>query len=194
MTAEAQVAAPAVTRSTVFDEAAFGELVRLHQKRVFRIALRMLGDVDDAATATQDCFLRAFRAISRCPNQPDHQRFWMTRLVTNVCFDRLRNRRWRWWRERLGITASERQAPVLRTPERELLARELADSLARALDRLSPKQRAVFVLRHYEGCPLDQIAAQLSMRVGTVKSHLGRALQTLRRELKDFYYGQPAPE
>ncbi len=173
--------------------AAFEDLVAAHQKRIFRLALRLLGDAEEAAGATQDCFLRAFQARRRCPQDPAGQQRWLARLATNLCLDRLRSRKWNWWRRRLGLEGKEAGAEVaalvspLRSPEREMLAHELAGQLSRVLDRLSPRQRAVFVLRHYEGCSLEEIAQQLSLHVGAVKAHLSRALVKLRRELRDFY-------
>jgi len=180
------------------EAAAFADFVAAHQRRVFGLALRLLGDPEEAASATQDCFLRAFGALPRCPADAAAQQRWLGRLAVNLCLDRLRSRKWRWWRRRLGLESSEVAAAPspLRSPERQLLDRELAGKLARALDRLSPRQRAVFVLRHYEGLSLEEIAEQLSLNTGTVKAHLARALGSLRRELRDFYYGtgsQPAP-
>lgn len=193
MTAEAKLPSVSVAlerdRAPAGDAAALEDMVVAHQKRIFVLALRLLGDPEEAANATQDCFLRAFRALARCPSDPVEQQRWLARLVINLCLDRLRSRKWNWWRQRLGLETSgvDKEAARLRTPERELLSKELATQLARALDRLSPRQRAVFVLRHYENHSLDQIAEQLSLNVGTVKAHLARAVDHLRRELKDFY-------
>ncbi len=173
------------------DAVALEALLAEHQRAVFGLALRLLADPDEAASATQDCFLRAYRALPHCPTQPPAQKRWLARLVTNLCLDRLRLRKWRWWRQRLGLESQAIPASSLRTPERELLAKETAGGLARALDRLSPRQRAVFVLRHYEDYSLQEIAAHLSLNVSTVKAHLSRALENLRGELKD-YYGLPA--
>lgn len=182
------VAIAAAVLTGASDEGLFAALLVAHQKRVFGIALRMLGDPDEAATATQECFLRAFRALGKCPEEEGGQRRWLARLATNLCLDRLRSRRWRWWRERLGLdTPGSEAAARVRSPERELLAREAAGRIEEALARLSPRQRAVFILRHYEDLPLDEIAASLGMNIGTVKSHLSRALVAMRRELKDFY-------
>ncbi len=173
--------------------AAFEDLVAAHQKRIFRRALRLLGDAEEAACATQDCFLRAFGALPRCPKAAAEQERWLARLATNLCLDRLRSRKWKWWQRRLGLESKAASAEMtalaspVRSPEREMLARELADRLTRALDRLSPRQRAVFVLRHYEGCSQEEIAQQLSLNVGAVKAHLSRALVKLRRELREFY-------
>ncbi len=171
------------------------ELVASHQKRIFGLALRLLGDADEAATATQDCFVRAFRALATCPGDETGRQRWLLRLCTNLCLDRLRSRKWRWWRQRLGLEAFERdEAPSpLRSPERELLGRELAGRLEQALGRLSPRQRAVFVLRHYEGLALEGIANQLGLRIGTVKAHLARATESLREELREFYGHEKQP-
>ena len=185
---------PLVLDRPQLDASALEALVAEHQRFVFRLALRLLADPDEAASATQDCFLRAFRALDRCPPEAAAQKRWLARVVTNLCLDRLRRRKWRWWRDRLGLDShppAEHAAQTLRSPERELLAKELAGGLARALDRLAPRQRAVFVLRHYEDCSLEEIAARLSLQVGTVKAHLCRALENLRRELR-YYYELPS--
>jgi RNA polymerase sigma-70 factor (ECF subfamily) len=171
------------------------ELMLAHQKRVFALALRMLGDAEEAANATQDCFLRAFRSMARCPAADAERRHWLLRIVANLCLDRLRSRRWRAWMSRvgLGIREAGTASSAIGRPERDLLARELGDRLSLALRRLSPRQRAVFVLRHYEGLSLEEIASQLALRVGTVKAHLARAIGNLREELKDLY-GKQSPE
>lgn len=171
------------------------DLVASHQRRIFSLALRLLGDADEAATATQDCFLRAFRALSRCPADETGRGWWLVRLCTNLCLDRLRSRKWKWWRQRLGLQDYDAAEPCspLTSPERELLARELAGRLEQALGRLSPRQRAVFVLRHYEGLSLAEIGDQLGLRAGTVKAHLARATGNLREELTEYYGHEKQP-
>ncbi len=188
LTAGLRIPADRVAPGRVLEraDAAFEDLVAAHQRSVLALALRLLGDPEEAANATQDCFLRAYRALERCPAGAPGQRRWLARLVINVSMDRLRSRKWRWWRERLGLEDAP-EPSVLRTPERELLAKEVSSRLALALRRLSPRQRAVFVLRHYEDYSLDEIAVHLALRVGSVKSHLSRALANLRSELREFY-------
>jgi len=186
---EAEAAGEAAARLRLLEE-----LMLAHQKRVLRVALRMLGDVDEAASAAQDCFLRAYRAIGSCPAAEAARARWLVRIVSNLCLDWLRSRKWRWWKRRLGLESAPNAAvAALAAPDRQLLARQIGDRLSLALARLSPRQRAVFVLRHYEGLALDEIASQLSLNVGTVKAHLARALDALREELKDLY-GKQSPE
>ena len=168
------------------------DLVAAHQRRIFRISLRLLGDVDEAQSATQDCFMRAFDAADRCPADDVGCTRWLNRIAVNLCLDRLRSRKWMWWRGRDELPAQSDAMHSPRTPERESLNRELRSRLMQeALDKLSPRQRAVFVLRHYEDYPLEQIAEELSLSTGTVKTHLSRALENMREELKEFY-GTPA--
>jgi RNA polymerase sigma-70 factor (ECF subfamily) len=161
------------------------EMIAAHQRRVFRVAFRLLGDIDEAGSATQDCFLRAYRAMDRCPGDEEGRRRWLIRLVVNLSIDRLRSRKWKWWQSREAPLDRDGESP--RSPEREALAAELRTRLMQALNGLPARQRAVFVLRHYEDYPLGRIAQELGLSEGTVKSHLSRALGKLREDLKDFY-------
>jgi RNA polymerase sigma-70 factor (ECF subfamily) len=186
---------PAPSSASAFDSPAtreghatlLEEMVAVHQRRIFRVAFRLLGDPDEADSVTQDCFLNAHRAMDRFPADAAGRQRWLIRLVVNLSLDRLRSRKWRWWRGRQPQGNHEDPAMSPRTPEREALSEELRSRLMLALDRLPSRQRAVFVLRHYEDYPLDRIAAELGLSEGTVKSHLSRALVKLREELKEFY-------
>lgn len=174
----------------------FDEWMRAEQRRVFRICYRLLGTRDEADTATQEVFLKAYRALwSGGAAQPEEPAAWLTRVAVNTCLDRLRSRRWRFWRMRAGqehealISARADAAPG---PERQALAGEIAGRLAAALSRLSERQRSVFVLRHYEDLSLEEVAGVLGLDVGTVKAHLNRALVKLRKELRDLYFPREA--
>ncbi|MGQ9915856.1 MAG: RNA polymerase sigma factor [Bryobacteraceae bacterium] len=161
------------------------------QARIFRLCLRMLGDSDEAGSATQDVFLKAYQAWERTAAELDDPSRWVTRIAINTCLDRLRSRRWQFWRRRPD--GPDEELILAMTPAREpdgeaqVFAREIGKRLAEALERLSPRQRAVFTLRHFENCPLEEIAGQLGLDVGTVKAHLARAVSRLREELKDLY-------
>lgn len=161
------------------------------QRRVFLLCLRMLGDSDDADTATQDVFLKAHRVLERDGAEIGDLTRWVTRVAVNTCLDKLRSRRWRFWRNRPNQQDEEvilAMAPA-QAPDAEdmLYAQQIGARLREALDRLSGRQRAVFTLRHFEDLSLDEIATLLGLDVGTVKAHMARALAKLREDLRDLY-------
>lgn len=177
--------------------AQFGEWMASEQRRIFLLCRRMLQDAEDADSATQDTFLKAWQSLKRAESKTlDDPGKWLTRIAVNTCLDRLRSRRWQFWRKR---PQAEDEASILNLAaasapdaEDQLFARQIAQRLSRALKRLSLRQRAAFTLRHYEDRSLAEIAEILNLDVGTVKVHLFRATEKLREELHDLYfrYGQ----
>ena len=171
----------------------FGTWMVSEQKRVFLLCRRMLQDVGEADSATQDTFLKAWQALQRQETKNlDDPGKWLTRIAVNTCLDRLRSRRWQFWRKR---PKAEDESVILNlaaatapNAEDQLFARQIAQRLSRALKRLSLRQRAVFTLRHYEDRSLAEIAEILNLDVGTVKVHLFRATEKLREELHDLYF------
>jgi len=119
---------------------------------------------------------------------------WVTRIAINTCLDRLRSRKWQIWRRRPKPDDEAAILDMTRTPEpgadAEVFAAEIQARLARALDKLSLRQRAVFTLRHYADRSLDDIAELLGLDVGTVKMHLFRTMRKLRVELHDLYFAR----
>ncbi len=177
----------------------FGSWMVAEQKRVFLLCQRMLQDREDAGSATQDAFLKAYQSLSRgaVPEIEDPAR-WITRIAVNTCLDRLRSRKWQFWRKR---PAPEDEAAILAmaaepspTAEDRLFAGEIQKRLAAALERLSARQRAVFVLRHFEDHTLEEIAGILQLDTGTVKAHMFRAVAKLRVELRDLYGSRAGKE
>jgi len=173
----------------------FREWMTAEQRRIYLLCLRMLRSGDEADSATQDVFVKAYRALKRQKTQgngnienPDK---WLTRVAINTCVDRLRSRKWLFWRKR--VSYEDEQAIFRSTPEKGLNqenvihAMEINLRLAVALDKLSTRQRSVFVLRHQEGYSLEEIARILELDIGTVKAHMARAIQKLREELRDLY-------
>ncbi len=164
------------------------------QKRVFLLCRRMLQDPDEADSATQDVFLKAYKALSKGksdPNDLDNPGKWVTRIAVNTCLDRLRSKAWKIWQRR---PPAEDEEVILQMtpggepdPERQLFAKQIQRRLELALGKLSDRQRAVFSLRHYDAMALEDIAAILKLDVGTVKAHLFRAIAKMREELKDLY-------
>lgn len=176
------------TRAAAVPE--FGALMLSEQKRIFLLCYRLLQDRDEADSATQDVFLKAYRGLQKRPDleQPAH---WLTRIAVNTCLDRLRSRRWRFWRKRpnpedevLILGSAPDAGP---SAEDQLFARQIEARLTAALGSLSGRQRAVFTLKHYEDRSLEEIAGLLDLDVGTVKAHMARAVAKLRNELQDLY-------
>ena len=171
----------------------FGGWMTSEQKRIFLLCRRMLQDPDEADSATQDVFLKAYRALNGRENSVELENLgkWVTRIAVNTCLDRLRSKSWKMWQRRPAPQDEEviLQMTPGRTPdaERQLFSKEIQHRLEKALTKLSDRQRAVFALRHYDAMPIDDIAEVLKLDTGTIKAHLFRALSKLREELKDLY-------
>jgi RNA polymerase sigma-70 factor (ECF subfamily) len=171
----------------------FGKWMASEQRRVFLLCHRMLQDAEEADSATQDTFLKAWQAFKRFEaSSLDDPGKWLTRIAVNTCLDRLRSRRWQFWRKRPKpedeSTILNLAAATAPNAEDQFFARQIAQRLSSALKRLSLRQRAAFTLRHYEDRSLADIAEILNMNVGTVKVHLFRATEKLREELHDLYF------
>jgi RNA polymerase sigma-70 factor (ECF subfamily) len=163
--------------------------VESHQEQVFRVALAMTGNRAEAEDVAQDAFLRAYRA--RLTFRGDSSiGTWLYRITLNVCLDRFardhgRGRTFRsWGREEQDSGVASLQSED--DPERSTESSLVSIDIHRALKALTPRERAVFVLRHFEDLPLKDVASTLSIRVGTVKSLLYRAMVKLQKELS--YY------
>jgi RNA polymerase sigma-70 factor (ECF subfamily) len=178
-----------VQRCAAGDEAAFAELVAEHQRMVVQLAINLLGDRDEALDLSQDVFIRVFRTIGQFRGQ-SALRTWIYRIAINQA----RNRH-RFWRRRRRADQVSLDAHVAEHgefrcgaelgPDRILAQKELAERLSHALDELPFDQRTVIVLREVDGLSYDEIAFSLGVAVGTVKSRLTRARQTLRAGLKE---------
>lgn len=174
------------------DERAFSELVRLYDRSVLRIALRILRSPEDARDAYQEAFLKVYRKLDSFRFQCRFHT-WLYRITTNVCLDHLRRRK-----ARPEYTAFEGDGPTGRSPldnaadgrpsslpDRVAGSGEISRRVERALDRLSDRERIVFTLRHYEGMRLREIGDASSMSEDSVKQCLFRATRKLRKELND---------
>ena len=176
------------------DVRTFGAWMTSEQRRIFLLCRRMLQDPDEADSATQDVFLKAYKALSKSTGELeelDTPGRWVTRIAVNTCLDRLRSKAWKIWQRR---PAPEDEEIILQMTsdnqpdaERRLFSKQIQERLDLAMLKLSARQRAVFALRHYESLPLEEIAGVLKLDVGTVKAHLFRALSKMREELKDLY-------
>jgi RNA polymerase sigma-70 factor (ECF subfamily) len=181
-----------VDLAKIGDEVAFEALVSRHERTVWLVARRLLGDDDEALDAAQETFLRVFRALPRFRGDAKF-RTWVIGIAINVCRNRLASRERRLSRVTDELTrtdpatgkASERPLPdPAPGPEATAHASELRASLERALASLSVEHREIVVLREIEGLDYHEIARSLGCRVGTVKSRLARARAALREALE----------
>jgi len=178
-----------IERCGAGDEQACAELVATHQRMVFTIALHLLGDRDEALDLSQEVFLRVFRTLASFRGQ-SALRTWIYRIVVNQASNRQR-----WWRRRHrsqqvalddhaathGEIAESRN---FASPDRVMQQNETAHRVWGALDSLPFDQRAVIVLREIDGLSYEEIATSLGVAVGTVKSRLARARESLREALR----------
>ena len=172
------------------DMAAFDEIVLRYQGRVYAVAYRVLGNREDALDACQEVFLKVHRKIQSWKPTGGFLP-WMLRMTTNHSIDQLRKKR-RYPEQSLEeafVPTSEGAAvePASRRTDKDVYAREIDERIRAALPVLSPSQRDVFMLRHYEGLQLAEIATSMGCTVGSVKVHLFRALKKLQVELRDLY-------
>jgi RNA polymerase sigma-70 factor (ECF subfamily) len=170
------VAASALAQARAGDRQAFCALMRIHQARVYSIALRFTGRRAEAEELVQDVFVQLHGALRKI-DSPAHLTHWLLRTVTHRCIDRQRHEQ---RRPRL-VPIESMQVADAAAPEagHDPLA---AGRLRLLLLDLAPDARAVLLLRYQEDLHPAEIAATLGMSVNTVKSHLRRSLDWLRAQ------------
>ncbi len=166
----------------------FSHVVATHRTQIFRFLLASTRDVDLAETLTQDCLLKAYRNWAGFRNESSALT-WLLRIAINVQKDHWRNRRLQFWRTTCSNAvdvdeASEWLPSGESSPEKQLLAREKVAKVWRSVERLSQRQRTVFLLRYVEDMDVAEIARATGLRDGTVKAHLSRALARVRAQLE----------
>jgi RNA polymerase sigma-70 factor (ECF subfamily) len=167
-------------------EAAFAGLLAKYRRQVYTLALKMLGQAEDAEDASQDAFIRAFQSLESCdPNRPFSR--WIYRITYNLCVDRFRRRKF--------VAVSFEQSA-----DEEGRPREFADAgpgpdalyeasdaerrISDLLTSLPPRYRMVVVLRHQQQLSYEEIAEVMSLPLGTVKARIHRAHNMLRKALQ----------
>jgi RNA polymerase sigma-70 factor (ECF subfamily) len=183
-----------IRRAQQGDSAAFEDLIKNYDRAVLGLAMHLTKCKEDAQDVYQEAFLRAYKNLARFRFECSFYT-WMHRIVTNLCLDRLRynQRRNRAVEPELSDEGEE-QDPIDRlpdhrpgaSPERSLINRELRERVARALGKLSPKERIVFELKHYHGLRLRTIAGFFDTSEGVMKNTLFRATHKLRASLAEF--------
>ena len=171
------------------DRDAFGELVSRHQRRVWMVCRQYIG-VDEADAAAQDSLVKAYTSLGSFDGRAAFTT-WLTRIAINTCLDLLRRRKREGLRvvtpddEDGGFDIASQVADDEIDPEERSMQHQAVNRLRECEAGLPERQREIFRLRFYAEMDLDEIAASLSVHVGTVKTQLHRAVHRLRRELGD---------
>ena len=176
------------------NRAAFEELVRNYDGAVLRLAIHLTGSQADAQDVYQEAFLKAYKSIGNFRFECSFYT-WIYRIVTNICLDHIRKKNVRKEDSPVATDKSGDEFDVLSqvpdgraaaNPERDLMARELGSRINRALDKLTPRERMVFELKHYQGLKLRTVGEILNTTEETAKNTLFRATQKLRGALADM--------
>jgi len=171
------------------DEAAFNEMVSRYWDRIYGMVHQLLRNQQDAEEVTQDAFIRAHRGLVNFRGDAAFST-WLYQIATNLA----RNRYWYWWRRKRDKTVSFDQpvsddnstplsevfATEAETPGDITVTQELVDHIAVGMEKISAKHREILILRNVKNMAYEEIAEVLGISVGTVKSRIARARESLR--------------
>jgi len=176
------------------DHAAFAQLVHAHDEAVLRLALRITGSQSDAQDIYQEAFLKVYKKLD-CFRFECSFSTWIYRIVTNVCLDHLRKNRNLRESSAVKVNADGEEFDLLNqildertshNPEQQLMRHELSSRILSALERLTPRERMVFELKHLQGMKLRAVSEILHVSESSVKTSLMRATQKLRLQLARY--------
>ena len=175
------------------NDAAFEELIYRYDRSVLAIALKYVHDTDEAKDIYQEVFIRVYRGLKNFEMKSEFST-WLFRIATNVCLS-YKSRSKKHLQESIdGYIATEDDEVQKYEPADEemdpgeiMINLDLADIIRSAVDSLSAKQRMTFILKHYEGYKIREIADMLNCKEGTVKKYLFDAIRNLRKKLKPIY-------
>jgi RNA polymerase sigma-70 factor (ECF subfamily) len=189
--------AAAVERTLAGEREAYRVLVERHSAYVYRVAYRMTGNSHDAEEVVQEAFLRAYQKLQQFAGNANFGT-WVYRIATNYAIDRLRQKKNEDARREVPSRAAGETEidPLSRlkdsapSPERLAGSAQLAKKMKEALDALTPAERTAIVMRHWDGCGIDEIAEVLKSNNSATKNTVFRAVQKLRQALKPFAEGR----
>ena len=172
---------------------AFEYFVRTYQRKVFRLVYTLVRNAGEADALTQDVFVKAWRAVPEFKGEASFET-WLNRIAVNAVRDSVRRRKPVVAFADLAAAEETGGADLPRSveptdgtsPERDAFSRQIRKRIGEALEALSPRQRAIFVMKHYEERSIAEIGAATGLDDGTVKSHLFRAARKLRQKLEDL--------
>jgi RNA polymerase sigma-70 factor (ECF subfamily) len=175
-----------VKRSQKGDTRAFEELVKMYQDRIYALSYQLTGNHADAEDLAQNTFIKAYRALPKFRNEADFGT-WLHRIAVNLSINEKRKRRPDVSLDN-PVQTMDGEMPRMvasdtESPEEAYENKEFSGMVRRALKELSVEHRAVLVLREMQGYSYDEIAVMLDCSLGTVKSRINRARQTLKKEI-----------
>lgn len=165
---------------------AFEQLIFRYDKQVLSIASRYTQSSDDAKDIYQEVFLRVFKHLSKFEKRSEFST-WLYRITTNVCLSYRAKRKIEYLPLTVGEDGEHESLTGSEHADTELHTNEFEQQIQQALTTLSPKQRMVFTLKHFEEYKLKEIAVMMNCAEGTVKKYLFEATQKLRTHLHDLY-------
>jgi RNA polymerase sigma-70 factor, ECF subfamily len=188
----AALKAPVEDATEVLSRENFDQIIRQHQRRVYRVIFLLVRDPEAADSLTQDCFLRAYQNRSNFRGD-SRLETWLLRIAVNLVRDHVKNRRVSFWKRLVGLGQDNNgtgpNIALVPAPqpsaERVLLAREGLQAVWNVVRSLPEQQRTVFLLRFGEEMSLAEIAETLRVSVGSVKSQLSRATARVRATRKE---------
>jgi RNA polymerase sigma-70 factor, ECF subfamily len=177
-----------VERARAGDREAFRGLVERHSRNVFRLAYRLTGNESDAEDVVQEAFLKAYRNLGAFESRANFST-WLFRIASNCAYDLLRSRS---RRPEDPLEPREEATPIPAAgpgPDRLALSAEVRRRAERAMARLTPAERAAFVLRHHEGLSIAEIGAALGLDTSAAKHSVFRAVKKMREALQPLAEG-----
>jgi RNA polymerase sigma-70 factor (ECF subfamily) len=180
-----------IDRFCTGDHAAFHELVGRHKKKIYYLAYDITGDHQEAEDISQEVFIKMYRSLKTF-RRDAKMSSWLYQITVNASIDSLRKKSSRQATpisefDRLNIQESLAASKVSAfDPLRSTESSQIQNHISQALKKISPKERTIFVMRHYNDLKLGEIAEVLGITIGTVKSLLFRAIRKLRKELSSY--------
>ncbi len=170
---------------------AFEDLVKSYDEKIMRLIFNMVSDVEDTRDIYQEVFLKAYQSITKFRFASEFYT-WLYRIAVNTCIN---------YRKRKTIVQHDSldsyldgnndnwqilNTSEIRNPEEQLINKELSEQIQKSIDSLSARQKSVFVLKHYHGYKLSEIAVIMNCSEGTVKNYMFRAVQKLKISLQGY--------
>jgi RNA polymerase sigma-70 factor (ECF subfamily) len=169
---------------------AFEQLVQTYDRQVLSLALSLMRNEEDAKDIYQEVFIRVYRALPKFRMESKFST-WLHRIVTNVCLThRSKRKRYEYSsldQEKEGMRPLSETLAGTSSTDSDTMNTEITEHVQQAMHALSPQQKLVFTLRHFEGYKLREIAVRMNCAEGTVKKYLFTATERLREQLREVF-------